>query len=135
MIAMRTEYAREAQRGSLAGDPTQFQRLTQHLLQIDFGDQERIVVRFQWTNLIHKPTVMFLETDSDSSMPKAAALNKTARFRQRLRANGGEEILLQLPRETVRLLDEVKVSQGLRSRSQAFLQLLEEKGIPTKQMT
>ncbi len=65
-------------------------------------------------------------------MPKAAALSevaiRAARFRQRLRAAGREGILLQLPRETVKLLDELKVSQGLRSRSQAFLQLLEEKG-------
>jgi hypothetical protein len=62
-------------------------------------------------------------------MPKAAdGLSKTARFRQRLRAAGVEEVLFQLPHEVVRLLDEVKVSQGLRSRSQAALQLLEREG-------
>lgn len=59
-------------------------------------------------------------------MSKAAtSTEKTRAFRQRLRASGGEEVLVQLPRETVRLLDELKQRQGLRSRSQALLQLIE----------
>jgi hypothetical protein len=60
-------------------------------------------------------------------MSKAAtSTEKTRAFRQRLRASGGEEVLVQLPRETVRLLDELKQRQGLRSRSQALLQLIEQ---------
>ncbi len=56
----------------------------------------------------------------------ATSTEKTRAFRQRLRASGGEEVLVQLPRETVRLLDELKQRQGLRSRSQALLQLIEQ---------
>jgi hypothetical protein len=60
-------------------------------------------------------------------MSKAVtSTEKTRAFRQRLRALGGEEVLVQLPRETVRLLDELKQRQGLRSRSQALLQLIEQ---------
>ena len=55
------------------------------------------------------------------------------RYRQRLRAAGGEEVLLQLPRETVAMLDAIKERQGLRSRSQALLQLIEQKGAAAQQ--
>ena len=51
---------------------------------------------------------------------------KNRLYRARLRASGGEEVLFQLPRETVALLDELKQRQGLRSRSQALLQLIEQ---------
>ena len=54
-----------------------------------------------------------------------ATADRTKLYRQRLRAAGGEEVLFQLPRETVALLDELKERQGLRSRSQALLQLIE----------
>jgi len=59
----------------------------------------------------------------------------TRAYRQRLRASGGEEVLFQLPHETVALLDTVKERLGLRSRSQALLQLLNEKGATAQQMT
>ena len=61
-------------------------------------------------------------------MPRAAPLSpaeKVRVYRQRLRAAGGEEVLFQLPRETVAFLDAVKERQGLRNRSQALLQLIE----------
>jgi Ribbon-helix-helix protein, copG family len=59
-------------------------------------------------------------------MPRTAATaDRTKLYRQRLRAAGGEEVLFQLPRETVALLDELKERQGLRSRSQALMQLIE----------
>jgi transposase len=59
-------------------------------------------------------------------MPTTAAIaDRTKLYRQRLRAAGGEEVLFQLPRETVALLDELKERQGLRSRSQALMQLIE----------
>ena len=59
-------------------------------------------------------------------MPKSvASAEKYVRYRQRLRANGGEEVLFQLPRETVALIDAIKTRQGLRSRSQALLKLIE----------
>ncbi|QNT71474.1 ribbon-helix-helix protein, CopG family [Defluviicoccus vanus] len=46
-------------------------------------------------------------------------------YRQRLNASGGQEVLFQLPKATVELIDEIKERQGLRSRSQALLQLIE----------
>jgi len=49
----------------------------------------------------------------------------TRLYRERLRASGGEEVLFQLPRETIDLLDELKERQGLRNRSLALLQLIE----------
>ncbi len=49
----------------------------------------------------------------------------TKQYRERLRASGGEEVLFQLPRETIALLDELKERHGLRNRSLALLQLIE----------
>jgi hypothetical protein len=63
-----------------------------------------------------------------------SAVNNRA-YRQRLRAAGGEEVLLQLPRETVAMLDAIKDRHGLRNRSQALLQLIEQKGATAQQMT
>jgi hypothetical protein len=54
-------------------------------------------------------------------------------YRQRLRAAGSEEVLLQLPRATVAMLDAIKERHGLRNRSQAFLQLIEQKGATAQQ--
>jgi urease accessory protein UreE len=53
-------------------------------------------------------------------------VDKSKRHRERIRAAGGEEVLVQLPRETVAMLDDLKKRQGLRSRSQALLQLIEQ---------
>ena len=39
---------------------------------------------------------------------------------------GGQEVLFQLPRTTVAMLDEIKERHGLRNRSQALLQLIEQ---------
>jgi hypothetical protein len=59
-------------------------------------------------------------------MHKATPLeDRNARHRQRVRAAGGREVLFQLPDETVALIDSIKERQGLRSRSQALLQLIE----------
>jgi transposase len=69
-------------------------------------------------------------------MPKTAATaDRTKLYRQRLRAAGGEEVLFQLPRETVALLDELKERQGLRSRSQALMQLIEHGRAAAQYMT
>jgi transposase len=59
---------------------------------------------------------------------------KSQRFRDRLKASGGEEVLLRLPSETVALLDELKAKQGLRNRSQALLQLIELGRLATQQI-
>jgi hypothetical protein len=71
-------------------------------------------------------------------MPQAAALTTGDRnklYRNRLRAAGAEEVLVHLPRETLALIDGLKRSQGLRSRSQALLQLIERGREATQQMT
>jgi len=69
-------------------------------------------------------------------MSKAATSSeKTRAFRQRLRASGGEEVLFQLPRETIVMLDELKQRQGLRSRSQALMQLIEHGRAAAQQTT
>jgi hypothetical protein len=65
--------------------------------------------------------------------PSSADRNKL--YRQRLREAGGEEVLFKLPRTTVAMLDELKRRQGLRNRSQALLQLIEQKGAIAQQMT
>jgi hypothetical protein len=71
-------------------------------------------------------------------MPKTATPSSADRnklYRQRLREAGGEEVLFKLPRATVVMLDELKRRQGLRNRSQALLQLIEQKGALAQQMT
>ncbi len=55
-------------------------------------------------------------------------------YRERIRAAGAEEVLVQLPRETVALLDDLKKRHGLRSRSQALLQLIERGREATQQI-
>ena len=44
-------------------------------------------------------------------------------------------MLFQLPRETVAILDELKERHGLRNRSQALLQLIEQREATAQQMT
>jgi hypothetical protein len=56
-------------------------------------------------------------------------------YRQRQLAVGNREVTLNLPRDAVALLDEIKDRHGLRNRSQALLQLIEEKGAIAQQMT
>jgi hypothetical protein len=47
-------------------------------------------------------------------------------YRRRLAAQGQHQFVAALPRETVAFIDEFKQRQGLRSRSQALLQLIEQ---------
>lgn len=55
----------------------------------------------------------------------STSTQNVALYRQRLRASGGREVLIQLPGEMIALIDEIKKRQGLRSRSQVLLQLIE----------
>jgi hypothetical protein len=57
---------------------------------------------------------------------QSSAAERIQAYRRRIRAAGSEEVLFQLPRETVAMLDEIKQSRGLRNRSQALLQLIEQ---------
>ncbi len=56
-------------------------------------------------------------------------------YRQRQLAVGNREVTLNLPHDAVALLDEIKDRHGLRNRSQALLQLIEEKGAAAQHMT
>jgi hypothetical protein len=87
-------------------------------------------------SLIFRSDTCFPRDESSLPMSRpSASPDKNVRYRQRLRAAGGEEVLFQLPRETVAMLDAIKQRQGLRSRSQALLQLIEQKGAATQQTT
>ena len=71
-------------------------------------------------------------------MPRAAPLSsaeKARRYRQRRRDAGLEEVLFQLPGSAVAMIDALKERHGLRNRSQALLQLIEQKGAVTQQAT
>ena len=66
------------------------------------------------------------------AQPSAVSMRQ---YRERLRATGAEEVLFKLPRETIAMLDDVKKRQGLRNRSQALMQLIEQGKAITQQMT
>ena len=55
-----------------------------------------------------------------------AASDKDRAYRRRLAAKGHRQLIVALPGETVALLDEIKERQGLRNRSQAVMQLIEQ---------
>lgn len=62
-------------------------------------------------------------------MPRKAPLSNAEKariYRERLRASGGEEVLFKLPQQTVAMLDDLKERYGLRNRSQALMQLIEQ---------
>jgi len=50
------------------------------------------------------------------------------RYRQCRREAGVEDVLFQLPAGVIAIIDAIKERQGLRNRSQALLQLIEERG-------
>jgi hypothetical protein len=46
-------------------------------------------------------------------------------YRRRLVAKGRHQLIVDLPRETVTFIDELKERHGLRNRSQVLMQLIE----------
>jgi len=89
-----------------------------------------------WTGEFFDQTLAFLVIESSLPMPAPSrSTEHTRAYRERLRAAGGEEVLLQLPRATVALLDAIKERQGLRNRSQALIQLIEQGRAAAQQMT
>jgi len=68
-------------------------------------------------------------------MPKSRSADHARTYRARLRAAGAEEVLFKLPRETVEMLDKIKERQGLRNRSLALLQLIEQGRATAQHMT
>jgi len=61
--------------------------------------------------------------------------DKDRAYRRRLAAKGRRQLIVALPTETVALIDELKQRQGLRSRSQALLQLIEDGRAAAQQTT
>lgn len=55
-------------------------------------------------------------------------------YRRRLAASGWQQVLVELPDEMIALLDELKQRQGLRSRSQALMQLIDQRREMTQQI-
>ncbi|HVI68718.1 MAG TPA: ribbon-helix-helix protein, CopG family [Bradyrhizobium sp.] len=55
-----------------------------------------------------------------------AVIDKDRAYRRRLTAQGQHQLVVALPRETVALIDELKERHGLRNRSQALMQLIEQ---------
>ena len=73
------------------------------------------------------------QTNFHLPMPRTATLDdRNVHYRQRLRP-AGRGSAASVARETVELLDAIKQRQGLRSRSQALLKLLEQKGATAQQ--
>jgi hypothetical protein len=65
----------------------------------------------------------------------SAVSDKDRAYRRRIAAEGGHQLVVALPRETVALIDELKARDGLRNRSQALLQLIEQGRLATQQST
>lgn len=63
------------------------------------------------------------------------ANDKDRAYRRRLAAKGRRQLIVDLPTETVALIDELKQRRGLRSRSQVLLQLIEQGRATAQQMT
>ena len=56
-----------------------------------------------------------------------AVSDKDRAYRRRLAASGNHQLVVALPRETVAFIDELKERHGLQNRSQALLQLIEQR--------
>lgn len=70
-----------------------------------------------------------------SLKPRSRIAEHVQAYRRRLVAAGDQEVLFKLPQQTVAMLDAIKQRQGLRNRSQALLQLIEQKGASAQQVT
>ena len=66
--------------------------------------------------------------------PNANPLSERYRaYRRRLVAKGRRQLIIDLPRETVAFIDELKERHGLRNRSQVLMQLIEKGRAVTQQ--
>jgi hypothetical protein len=63
------------------------------------------------------------------------ASDKDRAYRRRLAEKGRHQLIVALPKETVELLDALKQRQGLRNRSQALQQLIEQGRAVAQQTT
>jgi hypothetical protein len=76
-----------------------------------------------------------MESEALSMRTRAQIAEHVRAYRQRQVAAGNREVTVNLPREAVEFLDEIKNRQGLRNRSQALLQLIEQGRAATQQTT
>ena len=65
---------------------------------------------------------------------REAIAAKVRAYRKRQAAAGYRPMTLLVPDEAIALLDEIKACQGLRNRSQAFMQLVERGREATRQI-
>lgn len=70
-----------------------------------------------------------------SPKPRSRIAEHVQAYRRRLAAAGDQEVLFKLPQQTVEMLDAIKERQGLRNRSQALLQLIEQGRASAQQMS
>jgi hypothetical protein len=70
-----------------------------------------------------------------SPKPRSRIAEHVQAYRRRLVAAGDQEVLFKLPQQTVAMLDALKERQGLRNRSQALLQLIEQGRAAAQQTT
>jgi hypothetical protein len=84
---------------------------------------------------VFRSDTCLLVTESNSRRMKTRAkiAEHVRAYRQRQVAAGNKEVTLNLPRDAVAFLDEIKERQGLRNHSQALLQLIEQKGTTAQQ--
>lgn len=61
-----------------------------------------------------------------SELPPSKSAGRLRAYRARQLAAGCRELTLLLPNETIAFLDEIKERQGLRSRSQVLVTLIEQ---------
>lgn len=59
--------------------------------------------------------------------------DKDRAYRRRLAAEGQHQLIVALPKETVALIDTLRQERGLRNRSQALQQLIEQGRQATQQ--
>jgi len=70
-----------------------------------------------------------------SPKPRSRIAEHVQAYRRRLAAAGDQEVLFKLPQQTVEMLDAIKERQGLRNRSQALMQLIEQGRATAQRMT
>ena len=63
---------------------------------------------------------------ANQETPLASTAETFRAYRRRLVAKGRHQLVVDLPKETVAYLDDIKRRDGLRSRSQVLAQLIEE---------
>lgn len=72
---------------------------------------------------------------SSAEKARASRRENARRYRQHRRDAGVEDVLFQLPGSVIAVIDAFKECHGLPNRSQALLQLIEEKGAEAQQNT